>query len=385
MIRSHIKKTLIFLAVTILCGGIAFYILSWKPEKNPTGEDKAFRFKGMPVSVQTIEPGAYPAIITALGESLPLWQSTIRAQVDGQIVFMSDRLQVGNLLKKGELLVQIAKSDFKMQVAEARSRLAGAELTLLKEKREAWEARRNWEQSGIKGNPKSPLVLRTPQIKAAQSEVAAAKAALIHAETLLRYTDIRAPYDGVIMQRIVNPGEMLFAGDEIARLYGMETVEVGVHLNTNQWPLLPESLYETNVTLREPQQQTTWNARVIRESLHLNRESRLRTLFLQVKHPLDQTPPLLPGTFVRAEITGKKIPGLLCIPEPALTRQGIVWFVDSENRLQARQLEPVFYGEGVVYVPAPSDMTSPMRVAVSPNSSFTTGLLIQPITDKGGQ
>ena len=336
----------------------------------------------MPVSTQSIEPEGHAAVIKALGEVVPLWQTAIKAQIDGQIVFLSKRLQVGHIVHQGELLSQIAKSDFEGRVAEAKSRLAAAKVRLLKEEREAWEARKNWKQSGIKGTPKSPLVLRKPQLAAARSEVKAAQAALAHAETLLGYTDIRAPFDGVILERSVNPGETLFAGDEVATLYGMDTAEVGVHLDAAQWALLPESIYDAKVKLIDPQQQATWDAHVARESRHLSRDSRLRTIFLQVKQPLRQTPPLLPGTFVRAEITGRAIPDLLCIPEAALTKQGVVWFVDRGNRLQSRRAESVFYGEGVVYIRTPEEIVRPVRITIAPNSSFTSGLVVQPIAEK---
>ena len=383
--RFHMKKLMVFFGVVMLCGYVTFAVLSWQPEVRTTTKEANIQVVEMPVSIRSIEPDAYPAVVKALGEVVPLWQTTMKTQVGGQIVFLSERLQAGNIVKQGELLVQIAKSNFAMQAAEAKSRLAAAKVTLLREEREAWEAQKNWEQSGIGGKPESTLVLRKPQLKAARSDRDAAQAAVAHAETLLGYTDIRAPYDGVIMRRAINQGETLFAGDEVATLYGMETVEVGIHLDAAQWALLPDKIQDAGVRLCDPQQQSTWEAVVVRQSRHLSRDSRLRTLVLQVKRPLDKIPPLLPGTFVRAEITGREIPNLLCIPESALTKQGLVWFVDRNNRLQRQRLKPVFYGEGIVYVPMPSDMEGPMQVAVSPNSSFAGGLTIQPITNNRGQ
>ncbi|MCP4344277.1 MAG: efflux RND transporter periplasmic adaptor subunit [Desulfobacterales bacterium] len=383
--HSYIKKLLVFLAVAGLCGFIATVILSSKPDdKVKTGVPDQ-QVKGMPVTVRSVEAKEYPAIIKALGEVVPLWQAAVKAQVGGKIVFLSKRLHPGNMVKHGELLVRIEKSSFEMQVAEARSRLAAAEATLLREEREAREARKNWERSGIKGKPESPLVLREPQLKAARSDMDAARATLAHAKTLLGYTDIKSPFDGVIIQRTANPGETLFAGDEVTTLYSMETAEVSVHLDTAQWSLLPEPIYNTRVKLTDPEKQATWDARVVRESRRLNRESRLRTIYLQVKEPLKQKPPLLPGTFVRTEMTGRNIPGLLRIPEAALTKQGIVWFVGNANRLRPRRSEPVFYGENVVYISAPENTDRPLRVAVSPNSSFTGGLVIQPIAEREEQ
>ena len=378
-----VKKLMALLVVAACCGFITAVVWSTRPAERATVRETDQR-PGMPVSIRSIEPQAYPATVAVFGEVVPLWQTTIKAQVDGQISSISPLLQSGNMVKRGQLLVQIARSDFEMQVAEARTQLAAARLDLLREESEAWEAQRNWQQSGIAGEPDSPLVLREPQLAAAKSAVHAAQKALTHAETLLGFTEIRAPYDGIIMRRSVNPGESLFAGSEVATLYGMELAEVALQLDAAQWALLPDTLKAIRAELTDPQQRASWQAYAAREGRHLHRDSRLRTLFLQVKQPLQQSPPLLPGTFVQVKLTGKKIPGLLRIPEAALTKRGLVWFVDNANRLHSRHTEAVFYGDGVAYIRTPQNLDEPLRVAVAPNSSFVNGLKVQPIADQKG-
>ena len=376
------KKTkaitcLVFAATAALCGLVILAVLDHRPDYTPSSKAETVQSGGMPVSVLAVEAKAAPATVTALGEVNPLWQATLKSQVDGRIVFLSKPLQPGNRVKNGDLLVQIEKSHFKMQVAEAESRLEAAKVSLLKEQREAGEARKNWERSGLAGEPSSPLVLREPQLAAAHSNVKAARAALEYAKTLLGHTDIRAPFDGVITQRHVNPGETLLAGDMLVSLYSLETAEVGIQLDADQWALLSEPVEGAEALLADPRRQASWKGRVVRESLRLGHDSRLRTLFIQVDHPLEQTPPLLPGSFIRAEITGRNVPGLLCIPESALTKQGLAWRVDEGGLLRSFRADPVFYGAGKVYVRTPEGVESPLRIAVSPNSSFTGGLHVQ--------
>jgi RND family efflux transporter MFP subunit len=323
-------------------------------------------------------------VVTALGEVMPVWQSTIKSRVEGPVVYISPHLEAGNQVKAGELLVRIDESNFQMQVSNTQSLLAEAKIEQLREKQEAQEARLNWKRSGITGEPASSLVLRQPQLEAAQATVEARQAALAFAKTQLAYTEIRAPYDGVIMNRTVNPGETLFVGDDVFTIFSMQAVEISVHLDTDQWDLLDQMNGETPVNLISLQQGTVWQARVVRDSRHLDRESRLRTLYMRVDKPFSQTPPLLPGSFVRAEITGRAIPGLVCIPETALTKKGQVWLVDDDDRLQSLSAQPVFYGEGVVYIRHPEPDRQPLRVAVSPNTSYTNGLLVQAIADERG-
>ena len=378
-------KWAVFIVTALVCTAGAFVFLESKPAKGQLQEDTAVQLTGMPVTVQKVAGAAYPARISALGEVKPLWQSTIKARVDGPIVYLNPTLQPGVRVKKGELLVKIEETAYQAQVSEDKNRVAQAKVELLKEEREAKEALRNWERSGIKGLPASDLVLRKPQLNCARAGLNAAGKTLALSETRLSYTKICAPFDGVILERHVNPGETLLTGDEIFTLYGIDTAEVGIHVSSEQLALLGMNLSsgspDKSVAARlvSTQQNVSWQARVVRNGQRLDSESRLQTLFLQVAHPMAQNPPLLPGAFVRAEIVGQKVTGLLRLPETALTKQGVVWFVDDQNRLKPVHAQPVFYGNGVVYINMPENSgQATLQVAVSPNASFAAGLLVQP-------
>ena len=387
-------KWAIFIVTALVCIAGAFIFLESKPAKGGLHKDTAAKVSGMPVTVQNISCSAYPARITALGEVNPLWQSTIKARVDGLIVYLNPKLQPGSRVKKGEVLVKIQETAYLAQVSEDKNRVALAEVDLLKEEREAKEAQKNWERSGLKGAPANDLVLRKPQLNSARAGLNAAQKALALSKTRLSYTKICAPFDGVILERKVNPGESLLAGDEVFTLYGIDTAEVAIHVSAEQLSLLGLNLSKEDTEKAPPlsgpdksaaarlestQQNASWQARVVRTGQRLDSGSRLQTLFLQVAQPMAQTPPLLPGTFVRVEITGHKVAGLLCLPETALTKQGVVWFVDGTNRLEPVHAKPVFYGNGVVYIHAgETNSQKTVRVAVSPNASFAAGLLVQP-------
>ena len=393
-------KIVVFMITALLCVAGAFFFLESKPAKGALQQDEEVKPSGIPVTVQDVCASAHPARITALGEVNPLWQSTIKSRVDGPIVYINPMLQPGVRVKKGQVLVKIEETAYRAQVSEDRNRVAQAKVDLLKEQRETKEAQRNWKRSGLQGVPSSELVLRRPQLNSAKAGLKAAQNALDLSGTRLSYTKICAPFDGVIIERHVNPGETLLAGDEVFSLYGVDTAEVGIHVYADQLALLglnfskedeikqfPLSGTGQNLSARlvSTQQNASWQARVIRKGQRLDSGSRLETLFLQVDQPLAQTPPLLPGTFVRVEIEGPNLPGLLALPQTALTRQGVVWFVDETNRLEPVHATPLFYGNGVVYIRSDTIKgQNPLRVAVAPNASFAGGLLVEPkIKERG--
>ncbi len=383
MRRFAMKRWRIFLLTAAICIPAVFTAFSLKPRT-----DKGINTGGVTagkeiVTVRSVKPETCGAVIAAFGEVVPRRQITVKSQVQGRVIFLADQLETGNQVKKGALLVRVEQSAFRLQVAEAGNRLAVARINLMKEEREAKDAQTNWKQSGLRGEPASPLVLHVPQLAAARSEVKAARAALAYAQTMLRQTEIRAPFDAIIVRRNVNPGQVIFATDEITTLFGTESVEISIHLDPGNWDLLPKDVRQAKVTLFDTGKPANWPARVVRKSYHLDGQSRLRTLILRVEHPMDFSPPLLPGTFVRAEITGRQIPHLLRIPESALTKQGLVWFVDQTGRLRKHHLNPLFYTSGFACIPVPETTgQGPLRIAAFPNSSFIDGLTVQPLEQK---
>ena len=183
--RDRAKKIFVFAFIAFICSTVAMLVLVSTPRAGIADEGSRATIAAMPVSVETFTPGPHAARVRALGEAVPIWNTTLRSLVDGRIVFLSASLQPGVTVEKGEVLVRLEQSGHRMLVAEARSRLAAAKIVLLAEEREAREAEKNWHRSGLTGEPASPLVLRGPQLEAARAEIEAAEAALGHANMQL--------------------------------------------------------------------------------------------------------------------------------------------------------------------------------------------------------
>lgn len=374
-------RILLVLGAVVVCAVVLMVVSQLEPGEHAERIGSA-QHTGRPVTVRTVEPGAHSAIVTALGEVVPVWESTVRAEVEGRIEFLSASTHPGCLVRKNELLVRLERSTYLAQVSHANSRLAAARTELMHEEQRVLEAKENWSRFGSEGEPESPLTLRSPQMEVARSAVRAAAAALTDAEVELSRTEIRAPFDGVVVSRAVDPGESLFAGDVVAVIYSTDAMEVGVPLDARQWALLPHDPVGTDAALVDPWGGAAWAAKAVRDGRRHERRSRLRTLYLRVDKPLEQRPPLLPGKFVRAELRGRGVPGLLRLPESSLTKAGLVWTVDPDHRLRSFRAEPVFRGDGTVYVRAPAGGAH--RVVVSPNSSFVAGLPVRPIDERAG-
>lgn len=374
------KKVIVFVLVSLVSVAVLLMLFEQNPQQD-VAKEKNTTLRGVPVSFMEVSPQSYPANIKALGSVTPLWQTTIRAQVDGALNYINPALQPGNRVTEGELLVQIDARPYRAELFDIKSRLSHAKVAYLKEQNEANEARKNWERSGFSGKPVSELVFRKPQLDAARADIESAQAAIDYAQKKLQETNVTAPYDGIVISRTIDIKESLFVGDEIAMLFADERAEIPVKLDLLQWDRLPDPLESAKVSIIEPRLGTRWKASIKRLGQTLDRQSGLRTLYLEVIEPLKKRPPLLPGTFVEAHIEGKSYPNLLRIPETALTKRGYIWLIDEHDLLRSYKTKALFYGEGIVYVSAPK-VDGTLRLAIKPNNSFVSAMRVEPIEQR---
>lgn len=163
-------------------------------------------------------------------------------------------------------------------------------------------------------------------------------------------------------------------------------IEVAVPLSTRDWKYLPEATTLIGsswpVQLKSVEGRQTWSGRVLRAAQHVNSASRQRTLIVAVDSPLDQVPPLLPGTFVEVVMNGRDVENVWKLPNSALSQRGEIWYVTKDNILARFSTEPIFSNEGSIYISVPEELAkSPVKIVVHPLSSYLPGMKIQPVVE----
>ncbi|TKB09668.1 efflux RND transporter periplasmic adaptor subunit [Desulforhopalus sp. IMCC35007] len=338
------------------------------------------------VAVITVERAGYNARIRGYGETEPHFTLTLTAQVSGQVVAQSEKLEAGYQVKKGEVLIELEDSAYQSAVADAKSTLASARLDLLEEQREASQAKAEWLASGISGEPDSELVLHKPQLEAADAVVSKAEAALLSAEKDLSRTKLTAPFDAIVVERMTAPGSYLQAGTEVATLYSTDMVEIPVALTTRDWENLPDpatlSGDQWPVVLKSVEGNQTWAGHVLRAEQHVDTTSRQRTLLIAVDSPLAQVPPLFPGTFVETWINGQRVDNTWELPSSALSQSGEIWYISQDDTLAKFSSEPIFSSGNSIYIKVPEELAkAPIQIVVHPLSSYLPGMRVQPVVE----
>ncbi len=327
------------------------------------------------VTVMSLQSGTYQSRIEGYAEVRATDEVQLSSLVSGRVTWRSDAFHNGHPVKQGDALLKLDTTSYEEVVANARQTLADAELTLMQERRQQKQAERDWQRSGIQAAP-SDLVLRKPQLKLAEARVAAARKTLQRAQRDLEETTLRAPFDAVVINRSATLGSYIESGATVATLRGTQRVELELTLSSRQWQQLPDNLQQVEVQLRDPDQLGhQWQGQVSQLSAAINPETRQRSLTVSVAAPLQQTPPLLSGSFVEVSLKGQPRSHLLAIPATALTADGYIWTVTA-NRLQRHAATPLFSDQGLHYIPATS-LPPASALVIKPLASYMPGMAVQ--------
>ncbi len=310
------------------------------------------------VEVQTLQPRDYAVALRSQGSVAPRTQSSLVAEVAGKVLEISPRFLEGGFFEKGDTLLRIDPRDYQNQVTIAEADYAQQQVLLAQERARAEQARRDWEKLGERGQP-SELVLRKPQLASVEAAAAAARAKLAQARLELERTRVVAPFAGRVLEKKVDVGQYVTKGTPLATIFAVDYVEVKLPLSAEQlaWLNIPEHYRgeaaqapgpRVTLTPANGDRATQWEGRIVRTSGALDSKSRQLFVVAQVDDPYaaraDRRPPLKIGTFVEADIEGKRLSGVFVVPRSAL-REGREVLLAVDGKLERRAVNVLWSDE----------------------------------------
>lgn len=144
----------------------------------------------------------------------------IAAEVSGRLISIAE---IGAVVAAGDLVARIDDAELLLQREEFRGTLAAQESRLGFLEREAERLRRLAAENNAAKNRLDEV---ETDRQTASSEIAVARARLAQVELQLERTRVRAPFGGVVTERLRTPGENTRAGDDVVRLVDPNDLEV---------------------------------------------------------------------------------------------------------------------------------------------------------------
>ena len=329
-------KTLIALGILLLIGfGVYRMILANKPEARTFTPPPAL------VSVEAEQPGLsdYPIKVNTNGTVVAATRSTLVAQVSGEITRVSPSFASGGQFKRGDVLLEIDPRNYASLVSSSSANYSQAQANLEQEKAEAAQALKEWQRLDFDGEP-SDLVLRKPQLAAAEAAVKSAKAAYDKARLDFSKTTVRAPFDGNIIATNVNVGQFVSTGSNLGEIFSDDGLEVPMPLNQLQYSQLiiennPRVILSANFG-GVPHQ---WQAAVVRSDNVFDTSTRQLNVTAKITDPIsDKGLRLKIGQYLSAVIEGRIVPQAVVVPNQSI-REGSYLYIYDEGVIRRRDID----------------------------------------------
>ena len=400
----------VLLPILILAIGCAAFLFLVSTRDPPQRAERVYA--GPLVEAIAAPTQKVQIIVEGRGTVRPDAQIDLVPQVSGIVVWKTPEFEPGGAFAKGELLFRIDPRDYQLAAEQAEAQVAQARYQLELAREETTIAQQEWERIRSAGQEPTDLVLRKPQLRAAEANLQSAEARL--AETELRHgrTKVYAPFAGRVRTARVDVGQHLNAGQAIAQLYSIEKAEIVVPVPDEDlgWFTLPlpveiadasehtgDAIYDLNAEgghrpyafAREGASAVIngsfaghrhqWGGRVVRTEGELDPQSRMARLVIEVESPYggiaEGIPPLTVGMFVDVAIAGREVEGVRVLPRAALRQDDQIWIVGRDSKLRVRKAQVVraMKEEILAYV----DMAEEDRIIVSQLSGATDGMQVR--------
>lgn len=351
-----ISLPFVFLGIAIVAALAMFAVrpeAKYEPPEPPT----------LLVQVADITRAPVTFTVQSQGTVTPRTETVLVAEAQGQIVEVSPEFVSGGFFRKGDVLLRIDPRNYQSSVKRARAAVARAATQLETETALAGYAKEDYERLrrvNPDTGPATELALRKPQMREALAELQSAEADLEQALGDLDRTVIRAPYDGLVKQKIADVGQYVTPGTQVGVTFAVDVAEVRLPVTQNDLLYLDIGKLRLNtpisvkLTANLGGVDFTWDAQVRRSEGVFDATSRVLYLVAEIEDPYDfkgdGTMPLLVGTFVSAVIGGRDAGDLVLVPRHALQRGSTLWLVDDESRIQPREVEVVRRDDHFVYI-----------------------------------
>ena len=181
--------------------------------------------KSVSVSISNLSDVAIYPKKTAFAAAITLNDTMVSAEVITKIVAIN--AEVGQIVKKGDILVNLDSSDFNLALQQAGANLISAQSQLKLSRKQLERAEQLVSDGFI--SPEA-LNIRETEHAEAQSLVALYRAKYETAKRTVAKCALKAPFNAVIRERLGQVGEITTVGNPLLRLNDIENIEVDAKL-----------------------------------------------------------------------------------------------------------------------------------------------------------
>lgn len=366
-----VKSLLLRLALpALIIGGAWFGMQGFL--KSPPQEETAERSRrsndrvAQKAEVMPLIRRDYPITIQTQGTVRAHNETRLTARTNGRVQRVHSSFEPGAFFQRGDILLELDPTDSEASIISAEAQVARAQATLLQEEARSRQAELNWKELGYSEKP-NDLVLRIPQLRQAEAALKSAEANLAEAQRDKLHTQVIAPFDGCVRERLVGPGQTISPNTPLGTIFATDYAEVRLPISPKDLPFTPfqnQAILDNQPALirdglaSSPETAAQWEAELVRTEGIIDESSRELFLVARIPDPYGlknkKTTPLRVGQPVRAEIAGNTLNGVYVIPRSSLRGPFEAVLVNNETlEIQRQKIQALWTDEDNLIIDHP--------------------------------
>ena len=350
----------------------AFMVLCALICAGPAGRSAQADNAPIPVVVETARKAPLVNNLELSGTVTSPRVSRLSTAVPGLVTTV--RFDSGASVRKGDLLLELDPALEEMAVRQAKAEVAEAEAELADTYRRLRIAENLAERSY---GPQNTVDALKTEVDTRKAVIERTKAQQASAEERLSRHYVKAPYDGVISQRMVEAGQWVVPGTAVFELVAMDGLRIDVPVPQQYFPQLKHGADVTAKFDALPDRVVP--ARI--GALIPVSDPSVRTFTLRLL-PKDERIEITPGMSARVDISLQSGREGIIVSRDALVRYPdgriTVWVIEEngkESLVKERRVEIGNSFDGVVHVR--SGLSEGERVVVRGNESLREGQAVR--------
>jgi RND family efflux transporter MFP subunit len=278
--------------------------------------------------------------IASQGTVRPRTETVLSSEVSGAIVSISPKFIAGGIFAKGEELMRIDPSNYTGAVDRAKATLTQRQIE--------FDGAERLRSQGYRAES---------EYASAAAALAGARADLTNAERNLERTYISLPYEGMVRTKEADLGQFVSPGTRLGVTFATDYAEVRLPLTDqdlafielpNAAAIRASGAADGPLVVLSAVRKgrlSHWPARIVRSEGVVDDKKRVTYAVARIADPyklidsLGDQNTLPMGTFVAASIEGLTVDNIIRVPRTTLRGNNQLMFVDSDNRLQIRDVD----------------------------------------------
>jgi multidrug efflux system membrane fusion protein len=206
--------------------GTALLMSTWpgcggEPSEKSPGESQVLAAK-----LQTVESVRLPSYAVLPGTVVSADRVEVASRLTGYVYDL--KVHEGQAVKKGQPLFAVNPTEVEAEIRKAKAEVAKAKASLSDASENYKHYKALYQQHAATGQRYREIEM---EYKVAVGNYQAAEAALVSARTQLKYAQVTAPFDGLVVSRLADNGQLTASGTPVLVLEDPNRLQVQVHVD----------------------------------------------------------------------------------------------------------------------------------------------------------